>query len=286
MLGNLYDFSPQHEISYDSLTELDKYMLNQLYRFGNEVTVAYEELNFTRVCQTLIAFTNVELSAFYFDILKDRLYTSRANSKRRRSAQTVMFKILEIFTKSLAPILPHTAEEIYEHAKAIWNHLDGIEDNESIFQQGWMNVCNEWRNEELNSRWERVRGLKSQFNKLFETTKNLQNIQIATGLDVEVDLYVSKGSPFAQTVLKFLTAQDLTEVLIVSRVNVIELDNVSMDYVPFDQRSTALSEGDGPSYIIVLRKSQFHKCPRCWKRISLQPNQLCSSCYDVIRELS
>jgi hypothetical protein len=125
--------------------------------------------------------------------------------------------------------------------------------------------CDEWRNDELNNRWKHARELKSRFNKLFDTIKTtqcvtkqkisflsifivseclrflLRKLPVAIGLDVEVDLYVVKEGSFAHTVLKYLTVEDLTELLIVSRVNIIEVDKVSLEKIPIEYRASAIS---------------------------------------------
>ena len=127
MLGNLYDFDPEKDsVPYDEMLEVDQYALHRLYEIIEKSRRAYDTYEFHVIYHALYNFCTLDLSAFYLDILKDRLYTSPPTSVARRSAQTVMFAILDVMGRLMGPILPFTAEEI-------WKYLPGRnEEGESI----------------------------------------------------------------------------------------------------------------------------------------------------------
>ena len=124
ILSNLYDFDPtKHAIQFDKLEELDQYMLRQTSAFADDVKNWYDEFAFHRIYQRVNHFCIVDLSAFYFDVLKDRLYISAPNSPARRSAQTAIWRIGEALTRLLAPITSFTSEEV-------WKYLPKLEGRE------------------------------------------------------------------------------------------------------------------------------------------------------------
>eukprot|EP01037_Dinobryon_pediforme_P024032 gene24032-25677_t len=134
LLGSLNDFDPAtHAVPYEQLAAVDKYMLGSLTKLVQEVEVAYRDYQFYRVNQLLSQFASSELSAFYLDISKDRLYVSSKNNWRRRSCQTTVDIISKQFMVMVAPILPHLAEEA-------WGNLPYERQTESIFEYGWVSV--------------------------------------------------------------------------------------------------------------------------------------------------
>ena len=115
---------------YDELPALDKYMLGQLSAFVAETKSAYDDFAFSRVYNTLQQFAVGDLSAFYLDIAKDRLYISANDEFRRRSCQTVLAAVLDGLMAAMAPVLPHMAEDI-------WQALPYESAHKSVFQNGW-----------------------------------------------------------------------------------------------------------------------------------------------------
>ena len=115
-LGNLYDFDPQiNAVPFAKMDELDQYMLRQTWALACEIRKEYEEFTFHRIYHRVNHFCVVDLSAFYFDVIKDRLYTYAPNTVGRRSAQTAVWRILEAMVRLLAPILSFTCEEVWQH---------------------------------------------------------------------------------------------------------------------------------------------------------------------------
>ena len=123
LLGNLHDYEPTaHGVPYSELPAIDRHMLSQLAIFTREARAAYDDFQFSRVLSLLQQFTVAELSTFYLDIAKDRLYLSAASEKRRRSCQTVLAAVLEATVAVMAPILPHMAEDIWQVQSTV-SHL-------------------------------------------------------------------------------------------------------------------------------------------------------------------
>jgi isoleucyl-tRNA synthetase len=127
ILGNLYDYDSQKTCpKYQDLLEVDKYMLARTMLVAKEIMAAYENYSFYKACQELFNFCNLDLSSFYLDILKDRLYTFSPNSVGRRSAQFAISHILNVLLKLIAPILPFTAEEAYLSYKSLSGRKESI----------------------------------------------------------------------------------------------------------------------------------------------------------------
>ena len=157
LLGNLHDFNPATDaVPYDQLPELDRYLLHRITEVFGEVSEAFESFQFYRFFQTVQNFCVVDLSNFYLDIAKDRLYISAPTDQRRRSCQTVLAIAIENLAKSIAPVLCHTAEDI-------WQNLPyqilctGVEKPLSVFQAGWVQWETQWQQPELAQKWQQIR---------------------------------------------------------------------------------------------------------------------------------
>jgi len=147
LLGSLNDFDPVKDaVAYEDLPEIDRYMLHRISEVFTEVTAAFESFQFFRFFQTVQNFCVVDLSNFYIDIAKDRLYISDPNSFRRRSCQTVYAIALENLAKAIAPVLSHLAEDIWQFLPYKTPYL-------SVFESGWLNIDPAWNNRELADKW-------------------------------------------------------------------------------------------------------------------------------------
>ncbi len=130
LLGNLHGFDPkEHAVAFDDLVAIDQWVISKTFNLQNDVVTAYRNYEFHKIYQEIHNFCVVELGGFYLDIIKDRLYTTGANSAPRRSAQTALNHVAQAMVRWLAPILSFTAEEA-------WSHLPGIP-NESVFLNAW-----------------------------------------------------------------------------------------------------------------------------------------------------
>ena len=143
LLGNLHDFDPSKDaIAYEDLPELDQYLLHRITEVFDEIQDSFETFQFFRFFQTVQNFCAVDLSNFYLDIAKDRLYISSIEATRRRSCQTVLAIALENLAKSIAPVLSHMAEDI-------WQYLPYTTPYKSVFEAGWVTLDEQWRNPDL-----------------------------------------------------------------------------------------------------------------------------------------
>ncbi|CAB4373580.1 unnamed protein product [Rhizophagus irregularis] len=159
---------------------IDKYMLHETYNCGKNIKIFYDEYAFNKVVQALNNLSNVLLSAFYFDIVKDRLYADHITSQSRRNVLTVLYHILNIYTISLSPIVPYLAEEIYGDYKNIRH-----KENDSVFKLGWYDLNNQL----LQQEWNTLKHLRSEVNQLLEAAR--KDKPIKSSLEANVELYVN-----------------------------------------------------------------------------------------------
>jgi isoleucyl-tRNA synthetase len=185
MLSNLNEFS--NPLDYELLNPVDKMMLTNYLNFVDEVSADYENFEFQKVYKNLISFSTRDLSSFYFDIIKDRLYNNSETSLDRRSAQTVLYFILNGFNKAIAPITPLLAEEVFEHCKTFQNM-----DHDSIFKTGWIQVGEEWKNETLNKDFVLLKDIRDKINFALEACR--QKKIISSSNQSHVKLFVEKDS--------------------------------------------------------------------------------------------
>ena len=256
LLSNLYDFQPQaHLVPYAELPELEKYTLHRLYEVVQEVTSAYESFQFAHFFQTIQNFCSVDLSSFYLDIAKDRLYVSHAHAPRRRSCQTVLYYCLEAIAKMIAPVLCHTAEDI-------WQYLPYPKPTKSVFQGGWVQVRPEWHDPLLGHKWKELIELRSQVNILLENARNAKVI----GSSLEARVFIHLKDPHWHSLVTSVRAE-LCYFFIVSQVELGEIPS-GMEFV-----STL------PTYDLAVAHAVGEKCPRCWNYAHLNTESgVCDRC--------
>ena len=178
-LGNLYDFDPVlHAVPLDKLEEIDRWALHRLNEVVRRCVAAYDVYEFPRVAQTLLTFCAQDLSAFYLDVLKDRLYSFGADSPERRSAQTALFEITSTVARLLAPILSFTAEEV-------WQKLSLPDKPASVHLAAMPGYRAETRSRDLEARWEPLLAAREQVNKALEGTKKRLEVGITLTADAE-----------------------------------------------------------------------------------------------------
>jgi isoleucyl-tRNA synthetase len=254
LLGNLHDFDPATDaIAYADLSELDRYMLHRITEVFNDVTDAFETFQFYRFFQTVQNFCVVDLSNFYLDIAKDRLYISKGDAPRRRSCQTVMWVALENLARAIAPVLSHLAEDI-------WQFLPYSTSHQSVFESGWVKLEPEWVKPELSAKWETLRDIRNEVNKVMEKARTDK----AIGSSLEAKLLLSVADADLQATLQVLNPSDslsgnqvdeLRYLFLTSQVEV--LDSAAK---LADEKYTAQTETVG----IAVVKADGHKCDRCW----------------------
>jgi isoleucyl-tRNA synthetase len=183
LLGSLHDFNPATDaVAYEDLPEIDRYILHRMTEVFAEITEAFESYQFFHFFQTVQNFCVVDLSNFYLDSAKDRLYISAENTLRRRSCQTVLAIAVENLAKAIAPVLSHTAEDI-------WQYLPYPTPHKSVFDAGWITLDQKWHQPELSAFWEKLRQVRGEVNKVLERARAEKTI--GSSLEAKVLLYVA-----------------------------------------------------------------------------------------------
>ncbi|MDJ0735721.1 MAG: isoleucine--tRNA ligase [Nostocaceae cyanobacterium] len=279
LLGNLHDFDPAKDaVPFEELPELDKYMLHRMTEVFSDVTKAFDNYQFFRFFQTVQNFCVVDLSNFYLDAAKDRLYISAADGFRRRSCQTVLQIALENLARAIAPVLCHMAEDI-------WQFLPYQTPYKSVFEAGWVQIEDKWHNPELAAFWEKLRKIRTDVNKVLETYRTEK--VIGSSLEAKVLLYVSdlelrKRLQSLNPNLDSLThksngVDELRYLFIASQVELLES-------APTDAQGNDSSFAD---VVVDVVKADGQKCDRCWNYSthvgeSAEHPLLCERCVDAL----
>jgi isoleucyl-tRNA synthetase len=259
ILGNLSDFDPeQHQVGLDDMLELDRWMLSRFGRYLSRLERAYNDFNFHHVFHQTIDLVTKDLSSFYCDIVKDRVYCDAPEGLSRRASQTVLFIVVRDMARILAPVLSFTAEDV-------WQHLPAYKDKpESVFLSGFPVAEPSWENADLMDRWEALREVRRNVTKVLEGLR-VDGI-IGNSLQATV---VVKASGTTLGLLKEIGDDDLADLFLVSALT---------------------CEEGGEEVQVEAKKSEDPKCPRCWKQghgvgTDTSRPELCSRCAHVIGEL-
>ena len=251
LLGSLHDFDPKKDtVPFEELPELDRYMLHRITEVFEEVTVAFESFQFFRFFQTVQNFCVVDLSNFYLDVAKDRLYISATDAFRRRSCQTVLKIAIDNLARAIAPVLSHTAEDI-------WQYLPYKTPYKSVFEAGWVQIDEKWRNPELAEFWSALRQLRTDVNKVLEQAR-IEKL-IGSSLEAKALIYIPHkqlGDAIkAFNPVKGNGIDELRYLLLTSQVELLDSAEglQGLDY-------TAQTEDWG----IGIVKADGEKCDRCW----------------------
>ncbi len=256
LLGNVHDFDRGRDgVDYGELLELDKWALMRLHDFVGRVREAYENYEFHSVYHALNNFCSVDLSAQYFDIVKDRLYCSGTGSRERRSAQTVMSHILEALTVAIAPVLSFTADEI-------WQSLRGDEDA-SVFLADFPATDPAWADPALAVRWEHLWKVRAVVTKALEQKRKAG--EIGHPLDARVKIAAS-GEDLV--LLQSFDVQQLAYLFIVSQVEIG-------------------AGGSAAEIDVVVLEPLGSKCGRCWNFAEsvgrhAEHLEICDRCHAVV----
>lgn len=251
IFGNISDFDPQKD-STDDLLEIDMYALNMLRSLIKNITKHYDNFDFHKVHHALFDFITVDMSAFYLDILKDRLYTSGKHSHERRSAQTVLYKIGMSLIKLMAPIIPFTTEEIYMALP--------FEKLESVHLEMWPELVDV--DESIIKKWKKIREVRESVLKALEEER--QNGHIGHPLEASVTLKVDQET---HETLETLAPQELADIFIVSKAT--------------------LSKETNDDTQVEVEHAPGRKCERCWKyseTVGENPQYptICARCASVL----
>ena len=264
-LGNLNEFDPNNLVPADQLEELDKWALTKLDALTRECRKAYNGYEFHVVTHAINDFCVVELSSFYLDILKDRLYCEEKNGLRRRSAQTALFLILDAMAKLFAPILAFTCDEIWQAMP----HRTSDDSRNVLLNQMPQDFAAYKLDEEAMARWDTVMKLRQDVNGILEKAR--ADKRIGKALEAHVTLQTEN-----EDLKKACEGLNLAEICIVS----------ACDWAAPEEGAEVGSGMNFPELTIGVCEAKGTKCPRCWMH-SLNANAegLCPRCAAVVAKL-
>ena len=236
ILGNTFDYDPNEPVKYEDLEEIDKWALTRLNKLIRSTIKNFDNYTFNSCYHDINQFCVIDMSNFYLDIIKDRLYTYKKESRERRSAQTTMYIILDALVKLLAPMIPFTAEEIWKAMK----HTKG-EEVESVMLTDFPEVDEKYDNKELTEKWDKIIKVKDIVAKELENAR--ADKTIGHSLNAKVTIF-AEGEQY-----KFLEENKelLQTVFIISALEVKQ-----------NERKDEIKLG------VKVEQAPGEKCERCW----------------------
>ena len=294
LLQNLYDYDHARDaVAWDMLSEIDRYALTQLYILNNKLIEQYLQGDFTAIFHGLADYCSVELSSFYLDIVKDRLYTEKADGQLRRAAQTTLWYILDTLTRLMAPLLSFTAERIsdnYQKDKTASIHLQSFATLNEIGKKltdkteiGFLGqlppdmgsihktiqaIEQQSGVVKLERTWELLKTIRTVILKAIEVQRE-QGL-IKHSLEARVRIFVDNSMPDYDLIKKFLHEDFFKEFLIVSQVL-------------FAQSSEGLQQTSLPGVYVLVDHAAGTKCPRCWQwDVTTHEHGLCRRCMKIV----
>lgn len=292
LIGNLDDFVPEGvegstAVPYEELPSLDKWMLGRLSAVLKEMDQAMDAYQFQRAKDELLQFVSADMSNFYLDVAKDRLYISASDDTRRRSCQTVIYALLEGLAKAAAPILPHMAEDI-------WQNLPYDKSSGSVFEGGWPSELMKFPEHDVD-KWEFVRFVRDDVNKMLEGART--DKLVGASLDAAAFVYavdeekrkiledLAGDENLIAPPVKTNGVDELRTVLMLSQVHIVE----SADEIASSCDEKYISGSDTTSGCVVgVAKAAGTKCGRCWfydtqvGKLGLPQDDACQRCNDAI----
>ncbi len=275
LLGNLHDFDPvKHSVQIAELPILDKWMLHRTAEIIDEITLSFQNYEFSRFFQILQSFCVVDLSNFYLDIAKDRLYVSAPNDKRRRTCQTVMSLIVESLAGLIAPVLCHMAEDI-------WQNIPYKLDEKSVFQRKWPKVQIEWKDDSLSQHIALIRELRTSVNRALEDCRTNQQL----GSSLEASLRFETNNSSILKAIEFINKNGDLEV-----DNIRDWLLVSEFQLGGEPWAEVLISNDFELGTIEISNAKGQKCERCWHYerdigTSKQHLSLCGRCIGILERI-
>ena len=269
LIINIGDFSNKTDyVQYENMNEIDKWMLAKLNDLSDKVTIAYDEFRFYSIYHAIYNFCVKELSSFYLDIVKERLYLSGAPSQSRRAAQTVIYELLKNITRLIAPILSFTSEEICKFCPDI------IENKDSVFLNEWTKLDDKFKNQDILDKWEQIIKIKDDVAKALEVSRQTKGI--SQSLETKITVYY-KHSDFYDYFSE--NCDELRAALICSEFILHK----------YDENSSITYDNDGLSAAVIVEKLVHKKCSRCWKykpEVDSIPEftGLCAECAETVKK--
>ncbi|MBC8103278.1 MAG: isoleucine--tRNA ligase [Cytophagales bacterium] len=257
LLGALADFTPGHDsVSPEELTEIDRWGLDRLQTLVTDVTRAYEAYEFQKATRAIVDYCTTDLSSFYLDVLKDRLYANAPNDPARRSSQTALYEIASVLCRLLSPILSHTAEEA-------WQMLPGAaEVSPSVEMAVFPAPDTLYQDSDLRQKWASLFTLRDEVNKALENAR--QGGTVKKSLEAKVSLFGANDATLG------FTDSDLTALFLVSQV---------------------VRASDDAGARITVETAEGAKCVRCWlikRDLGADPAhpEICGRCAAAVAALA
>ncbi|SAY38587.1 isoleucine--tRNA ligase [Candidatus Synechococcus spongiarum] len=274
MLGNVHDFQPERDgVPLEKLAWLDRWLLHRTGEVLQEATKAFEEYEFYRFFQILQNFCVVDLSNFYLDIVKDRLYISAPNDESRRQCQTVLAVVVEQLAGMMAPVLCHMAEDI-------WQNLPYSVRETSVFERGWPQAPAQWRHDRLAVVVRQLRRLRTGVNRQLQASQAAGSVGASLEAQVRLDIQDSA----LQGAMAWLQDHDANVEDLVKDWLLVSQLRLGGDPLP---QPLAESREDGLH--VQVAKAEGWKCSRCWHYTTDQgetledDSRICDRCAAVLR---
>jgi isoleucyl-tRNA synthetase len=273
ILGNLEGFDPARDaVAFDGMQPIDQYMLRQAVEVSEDVQASYEQFAFHRIYHRINNFCGVELSAFYFDVLKDRLYTSARKSVSRRAAQTAIWRIGEALVRLLAPIMSFTCEEVWQYLPPVAGRLESVHlttfpEAADLLGNAGAAIAADPKHALQNDDWKTIRGVRETVLKALEEARNQKLI----GANLQAQVTLTAVDPAFSALER--CKNDLRYFFIVSAVEL----------------KKGAGKGDAPVSVQV-NKAPGLKCERCWN-FSTHVGEdkdyptVCERCSAVLKEI-
>ena len=257
LIGNLEGFDEKEKINIEEFPELEKYILHRLWEVDQIIQKCVKDFNFHLMFTTLLNFCSNDLSAFYFDIRKDSIYCDSFDSKKRRSARTLLNLIFDHLVRWLAPSLSFTCEEAW---KAKGN-------TSSIHLEDFLKASQDFKNNDIANKWNIIKNIRKVITGAIE--KKRAEKLIGSSLEANVIIYVKED------LKKKIKEINFDEIAITSSFQLLDYKN-KKDYF-------ALEEIDDVA--VTVEKTDGQKCERCWKyTVILQDKQICQRCDEAIKK--
>lgn len=287
LLANLHDWKTDYTVAYHELPRIDQHALFQLENVVKSIQGNYESYQFFKIFQIIQRFVIVDLSNFYFDVAKDRLYVGGSISYTRRSCQTVLAAHLLSIVRIIAPILPHLAEDVWQNLPFQYKTEYGSF-AEYVFESRWPALNEKWLTlpvEEIEF-WEKILELRTEVNRVLEVARTGK--LVGASLEAKVHIYTSDAtmaSQLSELCTTKIDADSLHRLFITSQVEILpSLEDEHTAKIPYS--GECLIQGKSKVWIGISR-AEGSKCERCWHyshqvgSFSDHPT-LCSRCYDVV----
>ncbi len=244
ILGNINDFDPnENMIAFENMTEIDKWALIKLNKLVKKVTESYDEYEFHTVYHAVHNFCVVDMSNFYLDVIKDRLYCEKTDSLLRRSAQSSMYLILDSLVKILTPILAFTSQEIFEMMPKLESH-----DERHILFNDFPKYNENLCDDELETKWQKIITIRDDIKKALEDAR--KNKIIGSSLDAKVTIYCNNEE---YDFIKSIGEKEFAVILITSKVEIVKTSDTNKGI-----------KGEDTDIYIEVKKAEGEKCERCW----------------------